>query len=124
MFSQRKVWIGVLGVLLAISLTSNASAGCKITISVNNTGTAALTVDWDESKVKTKGGLWKKIKGGKNTVAPGATESHVYTATFNCDANRRYQIFTEQGDSDQTTYIPSSSTWTTDSSPTVSISYP
>ena len=124
MFSKRNIWIGVLSVLLTISVASKASAGCKITISVHNTGSAQLTVDWDESKVKSKGGLWTKIKGGKNTVASGATESHVYTATFNCDANRRYQIFTEQGDSDQTTYIPSSSGWTTDSSPTVNISYP
>lgn len=105
-----------------LGLTPIANAGCSLTIKVKNTGNATFTVNWSESKVKVKGGLWTKLKDGRESVAPGKTVSTTYQALFNCGANRRYQIRTEKGGSEKTTYYPSSSGWTTQQTVTVNIS--
>lgn len=100
-----------------------AAAGCQITVTVRNTGTQAFTVDWEKSKVKIEGGLWDKLaKNSMATVQPGQSKSIVYGATFNCGANRRYQVVTVRGDSERTTYLPGESTWTTSTTPTANVS--
>lgn len=122
---RNKFWaiaigIGALGATLGIA--GKASAGCDITIKVKNTGNATYTVNWDDSKVKVKGGLWKKIGDGKESVSPGAIVSTTYKALFNCGSKRRYQVRTLKGGSEKTTYYPSSSTWTTKQTFTVKVS--
>ncbi len=95
----------------------------RITITVKNIDNENLYVEWHECKVKVKGGLWTRITNNTNTdlVRPGGTASTVYDATFGLDAQRRYQIAVNNGDSDAVIYFPSGDTYTGDSTPTISV---
>jgi hypothetical protein len=93
----------------------------KLSITVKNTGTKSFEVNWDQSKVRVKGGTWKALGGGQNTCAAGDTVSITDNALFGSDANRRYQIYTVEDDNPFFTYYPSTSGWTTDSSPMINI---
>lgn len=123
---MKRLWILAMGVsiftTMFLGLTPAANAGCSLTIRVKNTGNATFTVNWSDSKLKVKGGLWAKIRDGRESVAPGKIVSTTYQALFNCGTNRRYQIVTEKGGSVKTTYYPSSSGWTTSQTVTVNIS--
>lgn len=92
---------------------SPVEAGCNINVEVHNTGSVAYTVDWGASKVKVKGGTYKKIGNSVVTVNPGQTKTEDFKATFNCGAKRRYQIKTTEGTNSRTTYVPSTTGWTT-----------
>ncbi|KYF96779.1 hypothetical protein BE20_39330 [Sorangium cellulosum] len=108
---------------VAASVPNDAVAGCQITVRVHNSGSQSFAVDWDESKVKARGGTWDKLaKSSSEQVDPGETKSIVYGALFNCGANRRYQIHTTRGGDEETTYFPSPDGWTTDQTPTINVS--
>ncbi|AUX44869.1 uncharacterized protein SOCE26_063390 [Sorangium cellulosum] len=112
-----------IGAAVATSMPKDAVAGCQITVSVRNTGSQAFTVNWDESKVKVSGGTWDRLaRNSSERVDAGETRSIVYGALWGCGANRRYQIHTSQDGDDETTYFPSSSDWTTDTTPRVDVS--
>ncbi|WP_437570833.1 hypothetical protein [Sorangium sp. So ce542] len=112
-----------IGAAVAASVPKDAVAGCQITVRVHNSGSQAFAVDWDESKVKARGGTWDKLaRNSSEQVAPGETKSIVYGALFNCGANRRYQIHTTRGGDEETTYFPGPDSWTTDQTPTINVS--
>ncbi|WP_437724794.1 hypothetical protein [Sorangium sp. So ce861] len=112
-----------IGAAVAASVPNDAVAGCQITVRVHNSGSQTFTVNWDESKVKARGGTWDKLaKNSSEQVDPGETKSVVYGALFNCGANRRYQIHTTEDGNDDVEYFPSETTWTTDQTPTINIS--
>lgn len=95
----------------------------RLTITVVNKDNEPLAVEWHECKVKVKGGLWARLAKNTNTdtIQPGQMASTVYDATFGAEANRRYQIAINNGDSDAVVYYPSNSTWTTDSTPMINV---
>ncbi|NET74053.1 MAG: hypothetical protein F6K62_24895, partial [Sphaerospermopsis sp. SIO1G2] len=76
-----------------------------------------------ECKVKSKGGLYKRLTKNTNTdtIQPGNTASTVYNATFGAGIKRRYQIAVHNGDSDAVIYYPSNKGWTEDPTPTISV---
>ena len=113
--------VALLALILGTTAFSEpAHAGCQITITVENTGNSAFTVNWDESKVKVRGGTWKKIASNSSELVPaGGSRSETFTALFNCGAKRRYQIHMAQGGNTEVEYHPSPSRWTTDQTPTV-----
>ena len=92
---------------------SPVEAGCDINVEVHNTGSQTITVDWGDSKVKVKGGTWKKIGSSAVSIAAGDTKTEDFKATFNCGAKRRYKIKSTEGSSSKTTYHPGTSSWTT-----------
>lgn len=123
MFARKTLYALVVTALLALLWVPTAAAGCKITVGVKNTGSSSFIVDWGQSKLKVKGGLWKKIaKNSKETVKPGKTATETFTALFNCGASRRYQFHTIKGGSTKTTYNPSASGWTKSNTPTSNVS--
>jgi hypothetical protein len=95
----------------------------QITVTLKNTDNEPLFVEWDQCKVKVKGGTYKALSNNTNTdtIAIGGTVSTVYSATFATGARRRYQIAVSNGDSDNNIYYPSSSTWTIDDTPEISV---
>jgi len=95
----------------------------RITITVVNRDNEKLFVEWHECKVKIQGGLWKALDNNTNTdtIPVGGSASHVYDATFGLGAQRRYQIAVNNGDSDAVIYFPSSTAWTDDDTPTISV---
>ena len=120
--SRRLALAAIAATALSVALPQTAYAGCNVTVKVKNTGSHGFTVVWDKSKVKSKGGLWKKLARNSSEYVPaGAHRSINYTATFNCNAKRRYQVRTTRGGSTKTTYFPGPSGWTQNQSVTVNV---
>jgi hypothetical protein len=136
---------GAQGLLMAglvaatLLLPARADAGCAITIrATNQSWSAGVWFDTHKTRVKSKGGLWTRIwspclgdgsecgrgMGAGNPLMRGESLSEVYRATFNCDANRRYQFVLLCKDDDASTtyierrtvafYVPSENDWTQD----------
>ena len=113
---------------LTIALTSySAQAGCKINLdAINPTGTKAtvITDGTYKSKVKNKGGSYRSLKRGgwfdsypAVRVHAGDTMSDTYNAAFNCNKNRRYEIYYYCGNTNsystrKRAYYPSRTGWT------------
>ena len=93
----------------------------RLTVSVVNIDNEPIKIEWHECKVKTRGGVYKRLNNNTNTdtIQPGDTASTVYNATFGAGVKRRYQIAVNNGDSDAVIYFPSSSSWTEDDTPTI-----
>lgn len=72
---------------------SSAHAGCKIEIDVKNSTGHQIPVDWKASKVKVKGGVFKKLGTNSQTIGKGKTKSHSYNADFGCSKKRQYKIY-------------------------------
>lgn len=111
-----------------------AAAGCAINLGVENTGSSSLWVQGELSKVKSRGGTWRRL-GASNWAPTGASSFHlqsggtaidVYNATFGCGKKRRYRIVYECGSganrSARTTHYPGASSWTKNQSPTIGLS--
>lgn len=104
-----------------IMLVKDAHAGCQITVRIKNKRSRPVTVDWKQSKVKTKGGTWKKLGTNKITVHGKRTKTHHYSATFGCNAKRRYRINYGGLGGDGNVYYPGTNSWTTKQTFTVVI---
>lgn len=105
-----------------------ASAGCGITIRASNSSSNLIDIDWYYSKVKTKGGWWKRLKDmcdyGETAdeehltyVQAGESVSIACELDFGCSTKRQYRIYIKNIDSGHTDdaydYYPSSSSYTT-----------
>ncbi len=89
-----------------------AHAGCKIEIDVKNDTGHTISVDWRDSKVKIKNGVWKKLGTNSQTIKKDKTKSHSYNATFGCNKQRQYKIYWSGGGEDGWEYFPSTSGFT------------
>jgi hypothetical protein len=86
--------------LLAFSATmglwpTQAQAGCKLNLAIQNTGKNKLKVNSAASKVKKKAGTWRRLYRGDWNVGyvnPGKTVTDVYKAGFGCATSRKFQI--------------------------------
>lgn len=117
-------------ILLCAAWPESALAGCNINLSLKNAGTSIIQVWRNDSKVKSKGGLWRALyKGGWDGyggVKPGGTNDGIYKATFNCGSKRRYQIkYTcKTGPKVDTTFVdyyPGANAWDTRQSLTITL---
>ena len=109
--------IGILGVALGgLLFVSEASAGCRINISGRNDGPHPVHLSFHNSKVKVKGGTWKKIFRVDDDlrVEAGTRFNYVYQASMGCNVKRRW-LFTlingEGCDFEYAWYKPSSTGW-------------
>lgn len=120
---RKSVWIVIIAVaIIAASMPMSVEAGCKITIKVKNNKNHPITVDWKSSKVKIKGGTFKKLGTNSQSVPPGQTVSHSYNADFGCNKNRQYKIYwSGSGGSDGWVYHPGPNGFTKDVTFTVKI---
>jgi len=97
---------------------------CEITIQAENRSTKAINVDLDESRVKTKSGLWQTLEaaGGdgvctRSTLGlSGRTAATESTCTLEraCDQERRYKFKMTYDGNIVWAYYPSANGWTTD----------
>jgi hypothetical protein len=113
--------IAVMAIAIAFSTSISLEAGCKITITVDNDKSHPITVNWKESKVKIKGGIFKKIGTNSQTIPKGMSKNHAFSADFGCKKNRQYKIYWSGGGSDGWVYYPSASGFTKNTSFTVKV---
>lgn len=104
-----------------VAVPTAAQAGCKITVKVKNDKNKDIVVDWRDSKVKIKGGIWKKLGTNSQTIPKGKTKSHSYNATFGCGKKRQYKVYWSGGGSDGWKYYPDSNSFTTKTSFTITV---
>jgi hypothetical protein len=113
--------IAVLAIAIAFSASMSLEAGCKITITVDNDKNHSITVNWKASKVKIKGGFFKKIGTNSQTIPKDKSKDHAFSADFGCKKNRQYKIYWSGGGSDGWVYYPSASGFTKNTSFTVKV---
>lgn len=116
LFIFSTIWVG------------SAAAGCKINVGVKNTGD--IKIRFMQLHVKSKGGSWA-YGGSKGWspfkhLAPGASHSDGYNATFGCKAKRRYRFtYKCEGspiEEENFDYFPTATGWTKDINPVVKLS--
>ena len=96
---------------------NEASAGCRINISGRNDSNWSVWFSYRNSKVKIKGGTWKKIfKGHRDaTMVEGHSNfNFIYDADFGCNVKRRWVFTLEAGDAcnfEYSWYKPSNDGW-------------
>ena len=95
----------------------------RLTVKVVNQDNEPINIDWHDSKVKVRGGTYKKLSNNTNTdiILPGEHASIVYDATFGANVKRRYQISVNNGDSTKVKVYPSHNGWTEDPTPTIKV---
>ncbi|MEZ5730493.1 MAG: hypothetical protein R3E48_22490 [Burkholderiaceae bacterium] len=121
------VRIRVAAVALAVAACGAAHAGCKINLTLKNTGRGPVVVKSSDnaqgsSAVKSRNGLWTWIGLSSTPIQPGGQAHSVQSLTFGCGAKRRYRIIYECADGTQRTqYFPAVDKWTTQQDYTMSI---
>lgn len=101
----------------------SALAACGLVVTVRNTGSAPIVLDWGKSHVRTDSSGWQPLEPGRErTLAPGASLSVHVTAKESCQEKRRYRIHASRGATSVVTYVPSETTFTTNPHPSVSLS--
>ena len=134
--SLRTIFFAFCTMLLPFGMwVPDVQATCVINVKVKNMGKARLSVMnvTSHSAVKVKRGLWKPLKQGmwfgqtdRFGLDSGETKGDNYMATFKCKAERRYRIYYiclsgVNKDKPFVDYYPSSATWTTFQTFTISL---
>ena len=119
---MHKIIILIASCALVFGLGMTSSyAGCKMTIEIVNKTNRSIIVDKKKSKVKIKGGTWRKIGKTTTEVRKGEKVSIPYNATFGCKKKRQYRIsWSGQGEGG-TKYHPSTTGFTTSQTVTINI---
>ena len=100
---------------------ASSYAGCKITIEIVNKTSRSIIIDKKDSKVKIKGGTWRKIGKNNTEVRGGEKVSIPFNATFGCKKKRQYRIsWSGQGEGG-TKYHPSTTGFTTNQTVKINI---
>ena len=107
------ILVFVLGGLLHIN---EASAGCRINIKARNDSSSPVNLSRHDSKVKVKGGTWKKVFGVNDDlrVEPHSNFDYVYKASFGCNVKRRWLFTLIDGEGctfEYAWYKPSADGW-------------
>lgn len=130
----------ILGIVVVLTLGTwlpDVQAGCTINVFVKNSGKARIRISntTNYTGAKSKGGLWRRLGKGlwfstKDSIFldPGKTTGDNYFADFRCGAKRRYRVFYQCKEGKYkgrsfSAYYPSSTTWTTRQSVTVSLGH-
>lgn len=103
---------------------AQASLPCEITVRAANRSTKAIEVDLNDSRVKTKRGLWTTLEaaGGEGVCTNAAldmatrsdTKQAICTLERPCAQERRYKFKMSYDGNIVWTYYPSANGWTTD----------
>lgn len=92
--------------------SSTVSAGCGVTIEVENDTGDDITVDWNDSDVRTRYGIWKRLATTSQSIDAGDEESKAFILDLGCGNDRRYRIQIEQNGNTWWEYFPTPSTYT------------
>jgi hypothetical protein len=80
---------------------SPASAACGVSITADNDENREVTVDWEDSYVRTRqfgiAGPWKRIGTYETDVAANATVTRAFTLDLPCSLDRQYKLEVEDG---------------------------
>ncbi len=102
--------------LVGFLQVNEASAGCRINIQGRNDGPHPVNLSYHDSKVKVKGGTWKKIFRSDDDlrVEAGTQFHYVYDAALGCNLKRRWVFRLIKGEGcafEHIWYKPSSTEW-------------
>ncbi|OZC04306.1 hypothetical protein [Rubricoccus marinus] len=106
-------------------LIAELGQGCTVSIRGTNRGNRDIEIKLTRSKVKVRGGIWKRIDKVAGTVGGACTDDEVsvpndrqtYSESCNldlgCGSRRRYKFEIKRGGNTHIEYFPSSNGWTT-----------
>ena len=107
----------------------SASAGCGVSITVDNDESTAVTVNWAQSEVRIGAfgvpATWATLGSSSSNVGADSSSTsdevtRAFALDFGCNFDRRYKISVSDGTSSWYEYFPSSTGWTRDVTPFVS----
>jgi hypothetical protein len=118
------------GVIGAVS--QSASAGCGVSITVDNDLDREVTVNWSLSKVKISAfgvpATWARLGNYSTTVDPQSAdtdsdeETRAFNLGFGCNLDRRYKIYVSDSSGGSFwEYEPSETGWTRDVTPFIDL---
>lgn len=98
----------------AAAFDAGGERPCDVTIRGSNSGASTITFGHSMSRVKVRGGLWKKLGSWEATAKPDGSLASTVRLDFGCSPKRRYRLYFARKDgSDAVCYYPSSASWTT-----------
>jgi len=113
--------VPILSVIVGYALVgflhvNEASSGCRINIQGRNDGPHPVNLSYHDSKVKVKGGTWKRIfRPDDDLRVEAGTHFHfVYNAALGCNLKRRWVFRLIKGEGcafENIWYKPSSMEW-------------
>ncbi len=116
-----KTTMGLLAITLGLTLggffqVDEAAAGCRINIKGRNDSSAPVYLSYHNSKVKVKGGTWKKIFDTDDNlrIEANSTFEYLYKASMGCNVKRRWLFTLTNGgvcEFEYAWYKPSSTGW-------------
>ena len=121
--AYRLMLVLILGLALEGFLAINeasanifGSTRCSIHIMARNDGPHPVNLSYHDSKVKIRGGLWKKVFKKKDNlrVLPGSEFRYNYLADVSCEKKRRWLFTLKDGEGcafEYAWYKPSSTGW-------------
>ena len=109
-------------------VSSPASASCGVSITADNDENRELTVDWEDSYVRTRqfgvAGPWKRIGSYETDIAANASATRAFTLDLPCSLDRQYKLEVEDGSSSWWEYeneVGPGGVWTNDISPSIDL---
>ncbi len=115
--THRLMMVIILGLVIeGLVYVNESSANCSIIIVAVNNGPHPVTLSYHDSKVKIRGGIWKKVfkKNDNLRVLPGAEFTYYYQANLSCSHKRRWSFTLLKGEGcafEYAWYKPSSTGW-------------
>jgi hypothetical protein len=117
----------------AVAVASqSASAACGVTISADNDESREVTVDWEDSYVRTStvvlgariAGPWARLGNYETDIAAGAIVNRAFTLDLQCNIDRQYKLEVEDGQNSWIEYsneVGPTGSWTRSTNPTIDL---
>ena len=109
-------------------VSSPASAACGVSITADNDENREVTVDWEDSYVRTRqfgvAGPWSRIGSYETDIAANAQVTRAFTLDLPCSLDRQYKLEVEDGTNSWIEYhneVGPSGSWTTDVTPFIDL---
>ena len=110
--------------------THPASAGCGVSITVDNDESTSVTVNWAQSQVRVSAlgipATWATLGSNSSSIGADSSSSsdeltRAFALGWGCNLDRRYKISVSNGSSTWFEYFPSSTGWTTSVTPFIQL---
>ena len=112
--------------------SGSASAACGVTISADNDEAREVTVDWEDSYVRTStvvfgarvAGPWARLSNYETDIAANATVNRAFTLDLRCNIDRQYKLEVEDGQNSWIEYhneTGPSGSWTRSVNPVIDL---
>jgi len=105
-------------------LVAELGQGCTVSVRATNRGNRDIEIRLTRSKVKVRGGRWKRIDRAAGVVGGACTDDEItvendretYSESCNldmgCNSRRRYKFEIKRGGNTHIEYFPSQQGWT------------